>query len=113
MVTAAAESTLPGVSSNIFQKSEELKAFADMQEARTGGALQDATNALKGWTENLKLPGAGTVSPTGSRDPNRTELDQDDIRGLYVLFGIVGGGWLLGGLVAKNGTQPIRHSHDH
>lgn len=109
-----------GVSSNIFQKTEDLKAFTGVEveqaKKKTEGNLQDAANALKGWKANVQLPGLGSTEASGSggsSDPNRTQLDRNDVQGLYVLLGIVGGGWLLGGLLSKKGTQPAKHIHGH
>lgn len=82
VVTAAAESTLPGggPSSRIYQPSETIKVFKE-------GGKQNAAEREVG-------------------DPKK-ELNHEEVRGLYVLLGIVGGGWLLGAIFSPK--KPQKH----
>lgn len=86
--------------------------------------MNDATSVVQDWTSSLRklqLPGLGSVavaggvdaSKGGRSDPNRTELDEADVKGLYVLLGIVAGGWLLGGIFSKKGAEPTKHGRSH
>ncbi|PVG02258.1 hypothetical protein CPB86DRAFT_780674 [Serendipita vermifera] len=120
VVTASAESTLPGagVSSNIFQKSDDIKAFVGGQSQNKPS---EAASKLKGLSDNLAnlhIPGLGSVGSLGTSsqsesDPSRKELDQNDVQGLYILLGLVGGGWLLGRLLEKKGTHSTKHGPAH
>lgn len=117
VVTAAGQVEGVGVSSNVFQKSEDIKAFVGEGAQNTASKASDAGSTLKGWAQSLgslQLPGVGSnSSQSGASDPKRSELDAADVQGLYVLLGIIGGGWLLGGLLSKRGTPPAKHSSTH
>ena len=114
-----------GVSSNIFQKSDDIKEFVGIEAEKAERKLSNATSnltSLEGWKTtlgNLQTSALGSlaaVTPTSSKgesDPSRTELDGHDVNGLYVLGGIVAGGWLLGGLLSKKGEQPAKPSESH
>ncbi|KIM29086.1 hypothetical protein M408DRAFT_329100 [Serendipita vermifera MAFF 305830] len=124
VVTAVAEGSMPGggVSSNIFQKSEDIKEFVGIQTDKASGTTANLTS-LEGWKNtlgNLQNSALGSIAAAtsasdkqGESDPKRTELDGHDVNGLYVLGGIVAGGWLLGGLLAKKGVQPAKPSESH
>jgi hypothetical protein len=129
VVTVAAESTAQGgraVSSNIFQKSDDIKEFVGIQTDKVEKKLSNATSngvdltSLDGWKATLgKLQSSAldsvksASSNRSESDPHRTELDGHDINGLYVLGGIVAAGWLLGGVLSKKGVEPAKHSQSH
>lgn len=132
VVTAAAESSMPGggVSSNIFQKSEDIKEFIGLEANKAENKLSSATSnltSLEGWKntlgglQNSALGSFAAVTSAvtsasakqGESDPKRNELDGNDVNGLYVLGGIVAGGWLLGGVLSKKGVQPSKPSQSH
>jgi hypothetical protein len=133
VVTVAAESTIPGgggVSSNIFQKSEDIKEFVGIDANRAEKKLPNATSpigvnrtSVEGWKatlgnlQNSALDSIASVTPPssedGESDPHRTELDGRDVSGLYVLGGIVGAGWLLGGVLSEKGIEPTKPSRSH
>lgn len=122
VVTASADA--PSVSSNVFQKAEDIKSFVGLEAQKTSSKANDATSVVQDWTaslRNLQLPGLGSIAGTGGvgapdggrSDPNRTELDRSDVVGLYGLLGIVVGGWLLGGIFSKKGVQTTKHGRSH
>jgi hypothetical protein len=132
VVTVAAEGTILGgraISSNIFQKSDDIKEFVGIQTEKVEKKLSNATSngvdltSLEGWKTtlgNLQSSALDSVTAVtsgssnhGESDPHRTELDGHDINGLYVLGGIVAGGWLLGGILSKKGVEPAKHSQSH
>lgn len=127
VVTVTAESTRGGaVSSNIFQKSDDIKEFVGIQtEKKLSNTTSNGTDltSLGGWKTtlgNLQSSALDSVAAVtsassnhGESDPHRTELDGHDINGLYVLGGIVAGGWLLGGILSKKGVEPAKHSLSH
>jgi hypothetical protein len=120
VVTASAESTLPGVSSNIFQKSEDIKAFVGTESKNNASEPASKLKGIPNSLANMQIPGLGSLgsfaagtSSQSESDASRKELDQNDIQGLYILLGIVGGGWLLGRLLEKKGTHSAKHDPTH
>ena len=120
MVTAAAESTLPGggPSSRIYQPSETIKIFKEggkQNAAEPSGILSNSLSKLSSFTnlasssEKQATSDEFTAKPSAERQVGdaRKELNHEEVRGLYVLLGIVGGGWLLGAIFSPK--KPQRH----
>lgn len=112
------------MSSNVFQKTEDIKSFIGLEAQKSSSKANDASSVIQEWTNglrNLQLPGLGSTaaaggvgaSEDGGSDPKRTELDRSDVQGLYVLLGIVAGGWLFGGILSKKGVQPEKQGRSH
>lgn len=118
VVTAAAEGTLPGggPSSRIYQSSETIKAFKEggkQTPKETSGVLSDSLSKLSSLASRASSSGGQVasdefVAKAGAEhevgDVKR-ELNHEEIRGLYVLLGIVGGGWLLGAIFSPKKAQ--------
>jgi hypothetical protein len=119
VVTAAAEGTLPGggPSSRIYQPSEMIKAFKE-------GGKQNATETSGTLSNSLsKLPSLANLASSSKKQAtseefiakpgaerevgDAKELSHKEVQGLYVLLGIVVGGWLLGAIFSPK--KPQKH----
>jgi hypothetical protein len=118
VVTAAAESTLPGggPSSRIYQPSETIKNFKEgrMEKvAETSGIVSNSLSRLSSLANLASSAGKQDTSEEFAAKPSterelgdaKRELNHEEVRGLYVLLGIVGGGWLLGAIFSPKKSQ--------
>jgi len=119
VITAAAEGTLPGggPSSRIYQPSETIKAFKEggkHNAAETPGMLSNSLFKLSSLANLASSSGKQASSqefmkPSTEREVGdaKRKLNHEEVRGLYVLLGIVGGGWLLGAIFSPK--KPQKH----
>ena len=120
VVTASAESTLPGggPSSRIYQPSETIKSFKEggkQDAAETSRILSNSLSKLSSLanlassSEKQATSEEFIAKPSAERQVGdaRRELNHEEVRGLYVLLGIVGCGWLLGAIFSPK--KPQRH----
>jgi hypothetical protein len=120
VVTAAAEGTFPGggPSSRIYQPSETLKAFKEsgkQNAAKTSGTDSNSLSKLSSLANLTSSSGKWATSedfiskPSAEREVRgaKKKLNHEEVRGLYVLLGIVGGGWLLGAIFSPK--KPQKH----
>lgn len=118
MITAAAESTLPGggPSSRIYQSSETIKNFKEggkQTATETFGVLSNPLSKLSSLANHVSSSGRQAASDEFVAKPSaehevgdaKRELSHEEVRGLYVLLGIVGGGWLLGAVFSPKKPQ--------
>jgi hypothetical protein len=115
VITAAAESTFPGggPSSRIFQPSETIKAFKEGGKQKTPETSWILSNPLSKLSSFASSSGKQVsseelvVKPGAEREVGdvKRELNDEEVRGLYVLLGIVGGGWLLGAIFSPKKSQ--------
>ncbi len=102
MVTAAAESTLPGggPSSRIYQPSETIRVFKEggkQSEAETSRILSNSLSKLSSLanlassSEKQAASEEFIAKPSAEREFGhaKKELNHEEVRGLYVLLGIV------------------------
>lgn len=120
VVTASAESTLPGggPSSRIYQPSETIKLFKEGGNQNAAETSRILSNSLSKLSSLANLASSSEkqatseefiAKPSTERQVGdaRKELNHEEVRGLYVLLGIVGGGWLLGAIFSPK--KPQRH----
>lgn len=112
VVTVSGENTHVGggPSSNVYQTSADISAFKEAGNVdSSAGILSEFASSLS----KFRLPGLGASSDlsAAANDENPIrELSEEEVKGLYILLGIVGGGWLLGGLFSKGGSKPKKHT---
>lgn len=117
MITASAESTLPGggPSSRIYQSSETIRAFKEggkQNATETSGVLSNSLSKLSSLANLASSSGRQATSvakPSAEHEVGDAKrgLNHEEVRGLYVLLGIVGGGWLLGAIFSPK--KPQKH----
>lgn len=120
VVTASAEGTLPGggPSSRIYQSSETIRVFKEGGEqnvAKTSGVLSNSLSKLSSLAGLASSSGKQAASdefvakPSAKREvrDGKRGLKHEEVQGLYVLLGIVGGGWLLGAIFSPK--KPQKH----
>jgi len=119
VVTASAESTLPGggPSSRIYQPSEMIKAFKEGGKQNVTGTSEALSNPLSklsslanlgSFSKNQATSEEFIAKPSAERGVgDAKELNDEEVRGLYVLLGIVMGGWLLGAILSPK--KPQKH----
>ena len=117
MITAAAESTLPGggPSSRIYQPSETIRVFKEggkQSATETSTILSNSLSKLSSHadlasSEKQAVSEEFIAKPRAEREVGhaKKELNHEEVRGLYVLLGIVGGGWLLGAIFSPKKPQ--------
>ena len=120
VITAAAENTFPGggPSSRIYQSSETIKVFKEggkQTTAETSGVLSNSLSKLSSLANLASSWGRQPASEEFVAKPSaehevgdaKRGLNHEEVRGLYVLLGIVGGGWLLGAIFSPK--KPQKH----
>lgn len=63
---------------------------------RLGRALGDAEKALAD-----SLPDESTVGVGGTQGSHERRLDPEEKRGVWILLGLLGGSWVLGGVLSR------------
>jgi len=107
-----------GPSHNVYQMSEpvHLEGSIKPSTSSTGAGFWSGVANDLGLPTSVEVPAVQWKSETPANSPVPTKsysskLDSDEVRGIWVLLGIVTGSWILGGMV--NPTPEAEHVEEH